>query len=86
MSISVVHLSLIQKNSILGVSQKTFSLEIGMLFIFIFLKVYVIILLLPIIHILLKKLYLKDEAFFEIYTEYSKELDFWDPWDHEKND
>jgi type IV secretory pathway VirB3-like protein len=83
MSLSVVHLSLIQKNSILGVSQKIFSFQIGMLFLFIFLKMYVLILLLPIIHIIFKKFYIKDESFFEIYTEYCKELDFWDPWDHE---
>ena len=83
MSISQFHLSLIAKNSILGVSQNTFSIEIGILFLVIFIKMYILIVLLPFGHFILKKIYLKDEIYLELYSRYSREIDFWDPWDHD---
>jgi type IV secretory pathway VirB3-like protein len=82
MTSSVIHQSLISKSSIFGVNQKIFSFEIALFFIILFLKLYVFLIILPVVHKIFKLLCAKDELFIEIYIQYSKELDFWDPWDH----
>ncbi len=79
MSRSTVYLSLIPTNTIMGVSQKIFSLEISLVFIIIFLKVYIFFLIIPILHKFMKYIFQIDDLFFEIYSNYANELDFWDP-------
>ncbi len=80
MSRSIVYLSLIPKNTIMGVSQTIFTLEISLIFILFFLKAYLFFLMVPVVHSFMKYIFNKDEMFIEIYSKYSNELDFWDPW------
>ena len=83
MSHSVIYLSLIHKNTIMGVSQNTFAILIGITFSIIILNLYFLLLFIPLIYQAVKIIYKKDEMFFEIYRNFSKEMDFWDPWQHE---
>ena len=83
MSHSVIYLSLIHKNTIMDISQNTFALLIGITFSIIILNVYFLLLFIPLIYQAVKIIYKKDEMFFEIYRNFSKEMDFWDPWQHE---
>jgi hypothetical protein len=80
MSRSTVYLSLIPVNTIMGVSQKFFTLEISFIFIILFLKIYWFFLLVPLIHRFMKYIFKLDEMYLEIYRNYANELDFWDPW------
>jgi len=83
MSHSVIYLSLIHKNTIMGVSQNTFAILIAITFSIIILNLYLLLLFIPLIYQTTKIIYDKDEMFFEIYRNFSKEMDFWDPWQHE---
>jgi len=84
MSQSIIYLSLTHKNTIMGVSQKSFSIQIGIVFLIIILNLYFLLILIPLIHHINKIIYKKDEMYYEIYFNFSKEMDFWDPWAHEK--
>ena len=68
----------------MGVSQSTFAYEIGCLILLIFLKLFILIFFLPLIHKIFKCIYEKDEMYIEIYKHYCNELDFWDPWERWK--
>lgn len=83
MSHSVIYLSLIHKNTIMDISQNTFAILIGITFSIIILNLYFLLLFIPLIYQAVKIIYKKDEMFFEIYRNFSKEMDFWDPRQHE---
>jgi len=84
MSRSIVYLSITYKNTIMGVSQNSFALQIGIAFLFIVLNLYFLLILTPLIHKIIKIAYKKDEMIIEIYKRFSREVDYWDPWQHDK--
>lgn len=84
MSKTIVYLSITYKNTIMGVSQNSFALQVGIAMLFIILNAYYLLILIPLIHKIIKIAYIKDEMFIEIYKKFSREVDYWDPWEHEK--
>ena len=68
----------------MGVDSRIFSVEIGLVAIFVILQMWVFFPTVFILHLLARWAHNRDDRMVEASFKYAKEHDFWDPWHQPK--
>jgi type IV secretory pathway TrbD component len=77
---SVIHMSLNRQKLIMGIGDKAFVAEVGILLIALNLQVWLLMPMVVPLHYFFRWLYRKDSIALNAYTNYQKEADVYDPW------